>query len=59
MHNQKRNARIARAWAKVNRAKWAWNRFHQVASWDGMDAEAVQWHVQKVWEARWAARAAR
>jgi len=59
MHKMVRNARKARAWAKVNRAKWAWYRFHQVASWDGMDADAVSWYIQRVWQARWAARAAR
>jgi len=59
MHKMVRNARIARAWSKVHRAVWAKRRAEAVASWDGNDSAWVAFLVEDVWQARWAARAAR
>ena len=59
MHNNVRNARIARSWSKVRRAVWARNRVQAVAAWDGSDFDWVASFVEAVWVARRAARAAR
>ena len=59
MHKVVRSVRQARAWAKVRQAVWARNRFQAVAAWDGSDSEWLASLVWDVWQARWAARAAR
>ena len=59
MHKVIRSVRQARAWAKVRQAVWARNRVQAVAAWDGSDFDWVASHVEDVWKARQAARAAR